>query len=369
MLMSEGAMCTAAGIEWLRARALGNAGRLARVMAVTTVLALAGGCSSPASTEEGSGPATTLPARRTSDVLPVTDPVSASSAGSDDVSTSVPVEASPERTGSPPSADLSIEALRLSLMTASDLAQQAVDRRVQACMASFGYEYLAEPPATGVGQANLPARIWDLPQPELAPTNGYLVPGVDDAPELPPEPETSAEYDSALWGKIVGQWEDSDPPEYAGAPVGGDIYDGCLPTARTAIVGDGQPEQLYLDHDLAYRLNSLVSEASDRLFADPTWLELEAEWVSCMRTSGYVYDSLFGPASADWGRDRPSTVERETAIADAACKKRLDLAARADALYEETLRALMDEREGELIEIAAAIDGLQYRATVALDNP
>jgi hypothetical protein len=34
------------------------------------------------------------------------------------------------------------------------------------------------------------------------------------------------------------------------------------------------------------------------------------------------------------------------------------------SLLEQT-----DERAGELIEIAAEIDGLQHRATVALDNP
>jgi hypothetical protein len=341
--------------------------RVAKATALVAVIhASATGCSSASSTDAGNPLASTVSSVQTSYLPAATGAVSAPTASPDVVRSPDSVEAPVLQPGSSSDGALSIASLREALTRASNLAQQAVDRRVASCMSGFGFDYLAQPPAMGANPATAPARIWELPNPELASTSGYMVPGVDDAPELLPEPPASAPYDAALWGKVVGQWEDPDPPEYAGAPVGGDIYDGCLPTSRTAIVGDGHPEQLYLDHDLSYRLNDLVGVASDRLFADVTWLALEADWVACMQAGGYEYDSIFGPVSADWGSDRPSAVERETAIADAACKHRLDFAARADALYGRQVNALMNERVGELIEISAAIAELQKRAAAAL---
>ena len=260
-----------------------------------------------------------------------------------------------------------LESLRAVLVRASALAESAVNKAVAACMALVGYTYVVPSGVRDplVAEA-LSLRLWDRPQPARAATYGYLIPELSDIAELTPEPVLDPGYEAALNGKIVGSWEDTDPPLYAGAPMSGDVYDGCLPSARTQVVGEGRPERLFLDHDLKFHLDSFVYDATSRLYSSNGWQELDEEWAACMREKGFEYSGVADPLSFDWGDARPSAIEMATAVADAECKAAVAYQDRASSLYASTVATHVSENEAEVLEISDSIDALRQRAEQAL---
>ncbi|GAA4604369.1 hypothetical protein BJY16_004978 [Actinoplanes octamycinicus] len=118
-------------------------------------------------------------------------------------------------------------------------------------------------------------------------------------------------------------------------------------------------------------LQDLVNDAKARAFADQRAVALMAGWSTCMRESGYRYDTV-DDANNDqrWWKDEsaPATAaEKNTAVADVRCKKKLNylgtmtsiLVAYQQQIVERDLERLESVRAGtqQALKNAAAVLG------------
>jgi hypothetical protein len=258
-----------------------------------------------------------------------------------------------------------LESLRIELLAVKPLVTQALAADVQKCLSPLGYTYLAPPPAEAAGPASR-RRLWDLPDSETAGVAGYG--GVLAADPAAVDDQLDPGYEQALMGQVVGEWADPDPPDYAGAPVGGEIYDGCLPTARTHVVGGDDPARAFLDNDLYYQIESLERLASDGLVASESWGELEGSWLKCMKDRGFIFKSLSDPLGLFAESDPPSAQEIATAVADVQCKEALDFVRQAEGLFGDELARVAETHMADITKIQLETAQLADRATAALDG-
>lgn len=99
-------------------------------------------------------------------------------------------------------------AVLVQLDETSRLANEAVMSKTGECMAAAGFDFEeAKIPASSVEWIEQMYRPWSSPDPAVAAEVGYQLAGEMPAILLPPDPQRSAGYESALYGNEVGFWE------------------------------------------------------------------------------------------------------------------------------------------------------------------
>lgn len=244
----------------------------------------------------------------------------------------------------------------------------AMTKLISECMASKGFDYrAAADPMIGVGFWD--RYVWSFPSSEQAKTSGYTQPGYRDPQATPPEEPSrgSPAYVQALDGNVVGEWEV--PPGItvpAGFFVGGPILDGCQPTARTSIVGAGDPKAAYLNDNYFVFLqdvrNTAITEATSR----PEFLNAEQRWIACMTQAGYEYSGVVEPLNTPWPNPRPGQREVAVAIADADCKISTELVAVGTEVFDTALEKWFESHPGTAEAIVDFAQGVADRSASVL---
>lgn len=194
------------------------------------------------------------------------------------------------------------------------------------CMKSFGYDLDPGGRLTLTSLRDRGNRL-GLVDEELAARAGYHVDpaSADDQAPRDNGPELTDEQGVVMFGERSGKVNGKEIPER-----------GCT--------GEGYRRIGWsLDDDMW--LQELENEAAARTLADKRALAAMADWSACMRESGYRYakptDASQDPRWWKGGDDAPaSKAEKNTAVADVRCKKKINYLGQMTAIliaYQQQL--------------------------------
>lgn len=246
------------------------------------------------------------------------------------------------------------------LSTARTISFAAIDQETQRCMIQKGVDDVATPTFLLSDIQPGDDLVWRFPTEQQTGSSGYLRNTAPDLNTVGPPPEGTPEY-AALYGNIVGTWVNPDAPD--GFGVEGDIYDGCLPTAQTRIIGDGDPKAAFRINDYNYRLQGVVFPAIRYVTSSPDFEAAQEVWVQCMSDAGFDVSDLADPAARSWSSPRPSAAEIATATADAACKGSTGIRELGDRLFNEQVTAWFDAHPDDRREIIDYVNGVIDRSS------
>lgn len=218
------------------------------------------------------------------------------------------------------------------------LMDRAVDRVIEDCMAQQGWEYF--PLRVDAADASHEA-VYTL-QHELTPQEaaeqgyGFYIEQRRDSPI--PARAANQEYRRGLTEQQRRAYQEDldggpDAEAQYGEGIGGPT-EGCLVEARKQLHGP-QWQQVSM---LSYKLQTLGNKALQRVGSDQRLTDALDAWRGCMGDAGFEVDRpsaaverFFDPASQDSeessqpvGHD-PSQAEIELAVADAECRKQVEL--------------------------------------------
>ncbi|MEW1780124.1 hypothetical protein [Streptomyces sp. NPDC086777] len=162
------------------------------------------------------------------------------------------------------------------------------------CMARRGFRY--EPERTTVSERAVTTNPYGLLRKDQARQDGYGVVGeiLGGTRDLaPPAVHHSTGWTKALQGTHVERFTLSTGVVLTYRP------DGCAYQGREAAYGPGF-------NRLESELEGLQAAVMDQVEGDGRYIDALAEWSSCMRKSGYVYDDLQAPRK-ELARDVEST--------------------------------------------------------------
>ena len=246
------------------------------------------------------------------------------------------------------------------LSNARTVSFDAIDREVQECMNQKGFAdvptptfLLADFHQSGDNLA------WRFPTDQQASSTGYQR-ATDNLITVGEPPEGTPEF-AALYGNIVGSWVAPDAPD--GFGVGGDIYDGCLPTAQTRIIGNGDPKAAFRINDYTYRLQDVLNPAIRYVTKSPDFIAAQSAWVQCMNEAGFDVADLVDPAASAWTSPRPSPAEIAMATADAACKTSTGIRELGDRLFNEQVTAWFNAHPDDHQDIIDYVTGVIQRSS------
>jgi hypothetical protein len=255
----------------------------------------------------------------------------------------------------------SVAGLRLPLDAyALSGAQEAVAEYTglfleKTCMAKLGFSFL---PGLNTGYvargartfAEYNSRLWGITNPAQAGQYGYHLPPWAQQSGARPQSVTSlpAPEQVALIGFQVTKHSGPAGRRPAGVPAGG-----CH--------GQAQREAAAVDSTSAGQAASVVAqlrlESFNRTQADPRVRKVFAAWSSCMRTSGYDYQTPFKPTFNMAAR--PTVTEIRIAKADVACKYRTNLLGVAYAVQTDEQNALIAAHAPQLAAIRTVVRSQQ----------
>lgn len=273
-----------------------------------------------------------------------------------------------------------------------DKQQVEVENLVAKCMAAEGFEYTPQEPMGSVtvfteeDWANQNTEEWVAengygmsmgmePTEEPVDPDGegaeeWVDPNADYIASLSDTEETA--YYEALWGPSDMEMTEEDMEEY--------VYNwedgGCQGAAQHEV--SGGLEDIYTDPKFE-DLNEAMSELYTNALADPRITELSAEWSSCMADAGYtdfatpdeammsisdaqnelynwegeIDEDYTGPSSEAIAEVRK--LEIATAVADFACKQKVDWDKTSQKVQFELEEAFVKDNKAALDEYVAAI--------------
>ncbi|MFD5539759.1 hypothetical protein ACFWIJ_18550 [Streptomyces sp. NPDC127079] len=214
------------------------------------------------------------------------------------------------------------------------------------CMARRGFKYVPE--RTRVSERAVTTNPYGLLREKQARQDGYgvvgeILSGTGDHP--PSAVHHSTGWTEALEGTHVEKFTLSTGVVLTYRP------DGCAYQGREAAYGPGW-------NRLENELEGLQAAVMDRVEEDRRYIDALAEWSSCMRKSGYLYEDLQAPrqelahameSAGDSERSLRSLGRKELRIAsdDYVCERRVRL---HEAVYE----AQRDAEESALDDSARA---------------
>ncbi|OKI53638.1 hypothetical protein [Micromonospora sp. CB01531] len=213
------------------------------------------------------------------------------------------------------------------------LLQWAEAKLVVACMRRLGISYRPpEPQRTDPAAAR--DGLYGLVKHGQAQRLGYhAASGGDPAEDKdPPLPKETA-------AALTGTRFDADGP----VPAGGRIPEGgCLGEANRRLAEGGPSVGETLLYDMAL-------QAGHQAEQDPRVQAGFRAWSTCMAGKGFVYaDPWQANDDPRWSTDRPSDVERRTAVADVACKDSTGLVTIWQAAMVEHQRRTIASRSADI---------------------
>ncbi|MEH0981584.1 hypothetical protein [Micromonospora sp. CPCC 205556] len=234
------------------------------------------------------------------------------------------------------------------------LLQRAEAKLVVACMRRLGITYRPpEPHHTDPAAAR--DGLYGLVEHDQAQRLGYhAAPGGDPAEDKgPPPPEETAVA-------LTGTRFEAGGPE----PAGGRIPEGgCLGEANRRLAEGAPPIGETLLYDMAL-------QAGHQAERDPRVQAGFRAWSTCMAGKGFAYaDPWQANDDPRWSTDRPSGVERRTAVADVACKDSTGLVTIWQAAMVEHQRRTIASRSADIeryeqAKSARLANGRQILATM-----
>ncbi|MGK5734187.1 hypothetical protein [Streptomyces sp. URMC 124] len=238
---------------------------------------------------------------------------------------------------------------------------------VARCMNRFAVAYRPPDPATPFRPGTRTQYRYGVTDPAAAARYGFAPPGSPRTPPPPPAapPSLSAEATVALTGTDDPGVKPGSAAAKGGQRVNGHVVPpgGCLGEARAALRSDNA--EAGGDAPVADRINSESFERSQR---DPRVVGVFARWAQCMTSRGFpsYADPLKASGDAAWRTPEPSAQERETAAADARCKKEHNVVGvwfAVDAAYQ---RREIERNGKELAAVKAELAARQELAGAAL---
>ena len=195
------------------------------------------------------------------------------------------------------------------------------------CLEKYSLHWSANIPAGMPHPASELDREYGISDPQAAGRYGYhLPPGHDYAYRLA-VPQS---------GPIAEALQGLDGADHPVTSIGGKAVpqDGCLGQARNQVGGPALED---------VTADTVLLSASQQANRDPQVTALFRLWSACMATAGYHYpDPLAAIGSSQWASNTISAAEIHTALADLACKRRLQMLPKWVAIesgYERTLIA------------------------------
>ena len=218
-----------------------------------------------------------------------------------------------------------------------DIAVRAVRKQTAECAAAAGYTgEIIDPRLWEFQPLSNTAAPWLYPTLDNARKWGYT-PGSDLAVGAT-EPLIDPVAERILYGNNSGEWNLT-PEEaanaFTGQSIGGPLFDGCLPTAFTEIVGGGDYRAGYLLDDARALVESTLAESATAVTTAPEWLEVERRWVDCMSERGIETSGMAAQRAKSW--NPPFTdQERREATADVECMQSVGAIAVGEQLLAKT---------------------------------
>ena len=333
--------------------------------AVAATVLLIGGLVAVGHSPTDDGIASTTPQSAPTQTTPSTSPATEST-----IVATAPVPSTTERlpttAASTIAPDIASDSAALfhlfeQLSTARTISFDAIDREVQQCMNQKGFDDVPTPTfLLSDIQPRGDNLVWRLPTEQQAGLTGYLRVSAPNLNTVEPPPEGTPEY-AALYGNIVGTWVYPEAPD--GFGVEGSTYDGCLPTAQTRIIGNGDPKAAFRINDYGLRLQLVLSLARQFVTTSPDFVAAQTAWVQCMNDAGFDVTDLADPAARSWSSPRPSPAEIEMATADAACKASTGLRDLGDRVFNEQVTAWFDSHPDDRQEIIDYVTGVIDRSS------
>ena len=335
---------------------------VAATAVAATVLVIAGLVAvghSPADDGIASTTPPTGPAETTPNTTPITVPSPASVLPAPSTTEPTPTTSSPAITPDTPLDSATLFALYQQLSNARTVSFDAIDREVQQCMHQKGFDNVPTPTFLLANFHQSGDNLaWRFPTDQQAASTGYQR-ATDTLITVGEPPDGTPEF-AALYGNIIGTWVYPNAPD--GFSVEGDIYDGCLPTAQTRIIGNGDPKATFRINDYTYRLQDVLNPAIRYVTKSPDFIAAQAAWVQCMSDGGFDVSDLADPAARSWSSPRPSAAEIATATADAACKGSTGIQDLGDRLFNEQVTAWFDAHPDDRQEIIDYVTGVIDRS-------
>lgn len=247
----------------------------------------------------------------------------------------------------------------------NDISTAAVIAQATKCMAESGFEFRhpfdTEPPLSFVSVVPWhpqTVQSWLHPDAEL----------FDRAPSTS-APATTPEYSQKLWGNHLGSWEadTENSVAYQGQLLGGEIYDGCFPTAQTEIIGGGEPSKMFVVEEILDLFDSVELEAFSALVADREFLDGVQAWEACMASGGY---RILQDAEATFFTADPLSANQEDAAVARynECLTESKLTEIGDRLYPTYREAATARLIGDGSEFEAELDAVAERSNDVLSN-
>jgi hypothetical protein len=249
------------------------------------------------------------------------------------------------------------------LYSAHAIAFVALDHEIQECMNLKGFDDVPTPMFLGADfHPSSDDLVWRFPTDERAATTGYARASTSTPITVGEPPEGSQEF-AALYGNIVGSWSNPDVP--AGFAAEGDIYDGCLPTAQTRIVGNGDPALSWRINDYIIELQGVLNPAINVVTTAPEFVAAQEVWIGCMNDAGFDVTAPSDPIAGHWADPRPSPAETAMATTDASCKDSSGVRAIGDRIFNEQVASWFEAHPDEPQKILDFISGLVVRSAGA----
>lgn len=239
-----------------------------------------------------------------------------------------------------------------------DLLERASDHLVQRCMQRYGLTWPRYIPAADAARPEH-LRRWGIADPDEAARFGYLpaelIASRGQRPPTPPPISPDAE--SVALGR-VGEFRGVVVPE-----------GGCFGAANRHLNGTSEGQTME-DVGLGRRL---ANESYEYTLEDSQVKDLFKRWSTCMRKAGYHYDKPFD-ASGDkaWTRTdqelRPTSRERETAMADVACRLEINLVGNWYAIEVAYQSRALEAHRAALEKESERLRATERRARQVLDR-
>ncbi|GGY09868.1 hypothetical protein [Streptomyces hiroshimensis] len=237
---------------------------------------------------------------------------------------------------------------------------------VERCMRRFEVTYQPPAPATPFRPKTRTQYRYGITDPVEAARYGFAPPGSPRTPPKPPPPPSLTPEATIV---LTGTDDPKVKPGTAAAKGGQRIKGrtvppgGCTGEARSALRADNA--EAGGDAPVADRINTGSFERSQR---DPRVVAVFDQWAACMKQRGFpAYgDPLKAGADPAWRTPEASAKERETAAADAQCKKEHNVVGvwfAVDAAYQ---RQEIERNAKELAAVKAELATRQELAGAAL---
>ncbi len=253
----------------------------------------------------------------------------------------------------------------MQLVETSRLANDAVMEQTDECMTAAGFEFeRAQQTDFSVASIEQLYRPWSSPDVSTAAEFGYQPAAEMPANLLPPDPQRSGDYETAIYGVETGTWELApDDQVFDQQALSGPILDGCFPTAQREIIGGGEPSKSFFINDTSYFLQSINNTAARTVLESDAIEALQPEWSDCMEQSGYTYTEFTEVPRNFVGTNDPDDFELAVATTDAQCRDTTGIADLGDQLFDVAASAGIETRQDAMSFITTELDALGRRVS------